>query len=171
MTAYWDRSGDPLGDFVRLTFLVEEALERLGAGSDGTLGEKLRTVETFIASLDGSLAQGLWELVRIRNQVIHARTPVTEEVLQQGSWLVSRLLLLLEKQGYYTPAELSKVLDTLKSFPPAPAFRQVVIQPPEAKAPPREEGKRPLELPQRRFADRPLLRVVREYAWKRWRRG
>lgn len=170
MKAYWERSGDPLGDFVRLTFLVEEALERLGAGSDGTLGEKLRAVETFIASQDGSLAQGLWELVRTRNQVIHARTPVSEEVLQQGSWLVSRLLLLLEKQGYYTSAELSEILQTLRSFPPPPAFRQVILEPPDAQAPPQVEERRPLELPRRGFADRPLLRVVREPWWRGYRR-
>lgn len=165
MAAYWERSGDPLGDFVRLTFLVEEALERLGAGSDGTLGEKLRAVETYIAKLDANLAHGLWELVRIRNRVIHARTPISEDVLQQGSWLVSRLLLLLEKQGYYTTAELSDILQTLRSFPPPPAFRQVVIEPKEAQAPPLPEGKRPLEVPQRGFASRPLLRVVRE-TWR-----
>ncbi|GAA6751478.1 hypothetical protein Thermus77412_20310 [Thermus antranikianii] len=167
MAAYWQRTGDPLGDFVRLTFLVEEALERLGADRDGTLGEKLKAVETFLAAQDSGLLRGLWELVRIRNQVIHARTPVPEEVLNQGSWLVSRLLLLLEKQGYYDSAELSEILGALKSFPPPPPFHQVVIEPAEAQAPPHPEAKRPLEIPRRGFALRPLLRVVREAWWRR----
>lgn len=171
MAAYWERTGDPLGDFVRLTFLVEEALERLGAGPEGTLGEKLRAVEGYIASQDGSLAEGLWELVRVRNQVIHSRTPVSETMLSRGSSLVSRLLLLLEKQGYYTSTELSQLLETLGTFPPPPAFRQVVIEPPEAQAPPHAEGKRPREIPQRAFASRPLLRVVREAWWLARRRG
>lgn len=50
MAAYWQRTGDPLGDFVRLTFLVEEALERLGADRDGTLGEKRDTPQGVFPS-------------------------------------------------------------------------------------------------------------------------
>lgn len=170
MAAYWERSGDPLGDFVRLTFLIEEALERLGAGRDGTLGEKLKAVEAYLARADSTLLRGLWDFIRIRNQVIHARAPVPQETLNQGSWLVSRLLLLLEKQGYYAPAELSQILGALKSFPPAPSFHQVIIEPERAQAPPQVEGKRPLELPRRGFAARSLEKVVREPWWRTFRR-
>ncbi len=50
----WQRSGDPLGDFLRLVFLLEETLERLGAWPEGTLGEKVKAVEGYLAEWGGS---------------------------------------------------------------------------------------------------------------------
>ncbi len=153
----WQRSGDPLGDFLRLVFLLEETLERLGAWPEGTLGEKVKAVEGYLAEWGGSgLVRDLWELVRLRNQVVHERKPVSQEALVEGSRVVAELLQLLERQAVFTWPELVERLQVLRRFPPPPEFKETVILPPEARAPEVPPGKRPLEVPRRPWFQRPL---------------
>ncbi|MDM7324582.1 MAG: hypothetical protein P3W93_006295 [Thermus sp.] len=170
MDAYWKRTGDPLGDFLRLIFLVEEGLERLGAPSDGTLGEKLKILESFLAAQDRALVQDLWELIQTRNRVLHDRVPVPEGALSKGSQTVARLLLLLAKQGYYEQKELKEIMESLQTWPPTPPFTQVVILPEAPQAPPLLEGRRPKEIPRRRFSIRPLDGPRWEAWWRGWRK-
>jgi|GEM_PF-182448 len=171
MNAIWQRTGDPHGDFLRLTFIVEEALERLGAPSDYTLGEKLRALENYLTQvgLDGAL-QELWWLVRWRNQVVHERAAVARQDLERASRVVQSLLQTLAKQGLFAWRELDERLEALAVFPPPPPFQPVVIEPPQARAPEMEPRPRPLERPRRwwrlralALPDRglPLLRVKR----------
>ncbi len=160
MSWVWQRTGDPLGDFLRLIYLLEEALERLGASPDGTLGEKLNAppVQDFLDSVpDGSsLRQGLRNLVRMRNQVIHERIPVPEEVFKQGPHLVARLLQGLEMQGFYKPKELRVRLEALRATPPPPQAMPHPIRPEEVQAPKRPQGPPSLPIPRRSLALRRL---------------
>lgn len=151
MRAVWEKTGDPLGDFIRITFLLEEALERLGAPEDGTLGEKFRVVEPYLAAQDGELVAALWQWVRLRNQVLHRRVPVPSEALEVGPQVVAKLLRLLEVQGYYSWKELDERLEALKAFPPAPSAMPTPIEPEKARAPHLDPKHRPLEVPQRGF--------------------
>lgn len=158
MGLLWQRSGDPLGDFLRLVFLLEEALERLGAPPEGTLGEKLRAVEGYLEEWGGGgVVRDLWELVRLRNQVVHGRKPVPQEALAEGSQVVAQLLLLLERQAAFAWPELEERLAALRHFPPPPEFKETVIVPPEARAPEVPPGKRPLEMPRRFWPRRTLV--------------
>lgn len=156
MKVFWQRSGDPLGDFVRLNYLIEEALERLGAPQDGTLGEKLRAVEGYLRVQDPNLWEQLWEWVRLRNHVIHRRLTVSEEALDWGLKLVARLLGLVQSQGYYTWKELDERLQRVRTFPLAPSLIQVPIQPERSKTGELYRGPRVLEFPRRIFDLRPL---------------
>jgi len=158
MGVSWQRSGDPLGDFLRLVFIVEEVLERLGAPYNGTLGEKLGAVQGYLEAWGGGgVVRDLWELVRLRNQVVHERKPVPQEALAKGSQVVAQLLLLLERQAAFVWPELEERLEALRQFPPLPEFKETVIVPPEARAPEAPPGKRPLEMPRRFWPRRTLV--------------
>lgn len=161
----WKRSGDILGDFLRLIFLLEEGLERLGAFPEGTLGQKLAQVEGYLQEQDGELVRGLWELIALRNRVIHERAPLSEDQLRWASQRVARLLLFLERQGYYHWQELQLALEVLQDFPPPPPFRITVIEPPRAQAPNLPPGNRPLEIPGRWAAARPLELARQVLPW------
>lgn len=150
--------------------MVEEALERLGAPKEGSLGEKLRAVQDGLETMDPDLVQKLWRLVILRNQVVHERLPVPDDVLSTGSHTVAQLLVLLERQKVYSWSELSDHLETLRSFPGPVGFQTVIIEPAEAQAPPEVRSrKRPLELPRRNWGGRSLDLPERFFFWKRWR--
>lgn len=149
MSVVWEKTGDPLGDFIRITFLLEEALERLGAPEDGTLGEKFHAVEPYLAAQDGELVAELWQWVRLRNQVVHRRIPVPLAALEDGPKVVAKLLRLLEIQGYYSWKELDERLEALKALPPAPSVVPTPIEPERARAPQLNPKHRPLEVPKR----------------------
>lgn len=161
MKAFWEKTGDPLGDFMRLTFLLEEALERLGAPEEGTLGEKMEAVEVYLQVQDAELVAALWAWIRLRNQVVHRRVPVPPESLEQGTRLVARLLRLLELQGHYAWEELDERFGALKTFPPPPALTLTAVEPERAKAPELDPGSRPTEVPRRSFAIRRSLQGMR----------
>ncbi len=171
MNAIWQRTGDPHGDFLRLIFIVEEALERLGAPSDYTLGEKVRAVENYLAQvgLEGAL-QELWWLVRWRNQVVHERASVALQDLERASQVVRNLLGTLAKQGVFAWRELDERLEVLKVFPPRPPFQEVVIEPPQARAPEMEPRPRPLERPRRWWRPRALALPERSLPWLRMKK-
>lgn len=156
MGVFWQRSGDPLGDFVRLNYLLEEALERLGAPQDGTLGEKLSAVGGYLRVQDPGLWEQLWEWVHLRNHVLHRRLAVGEEALDWGLKLVARLLGLVQSQSYYTWKELDEKLQSVRTFPPVPSLIQVPIRPEQTKTAELHPGPRVLEVPRRSFDLRPL---------------
>jgi hypothetical protein len=162
MQAIWQRTGDPHGDFLRLTFIVEEALERLGAPPEYTLGEKVRAVENYLAQvgLDGTLHE-LWWLVQWRNRVVHERAAVAQRDLARASQVVRNLLEALAKQGILAWKELDGRLESLAVFPPSPPFQEVVIEPPQARAPEMEPRPRPIEAPRRRWRLRALALPIR----------
>lgn len=141
---------------MRLTFLLEEALERLGAPGEGTLGEKVRAVEAYLEAQDGGLLGHLWDWVQLRNQVVHRRIPVPEGALERGARLAARLLRLVEAQGLYTWKELENRLTALQAVPARPPLTPRAIEPDQARAPELDPAPRPLEIPQRRFPSRPL---------------
>lgn len=166
----WKRSGDPLGDFMRLIFLLEEALERLGAPPQGTLGEKLTAVQSYLAEWGGGgLVKGLWELVRLRNQVVHERRPVPPKALEEGSQGVAQLLLLLERQAVFAWPELEERLEALRHFPSPPEFEETVIAPPQARAPDLPQRERPLEIPRHAWPWRALILPKRNPLGRRLR--
>ncbi len=148
----WQRSGDPLGDMLRLMYILEEGLERLGASESGTLGEKLREVERV---LPRDLVVDLWEVVQIRNQIIHARREVPKGFLESTARLLARFLALLERQGYYTPVELAPRLKLLEATPPPLPLYPVEIAP-TLEPPQVPQRPRPLEHPRRFWSPRPL---------------
>ncbi|PZA06181.1 MULTISPECIES: hypothetical protein [unclassified Meiothermus] len=170
MEAVWQRTGDLLGDFVRLVLLLEELLERLGAPKGETLGGKLRSgaVEAFLQSYPdrGALRGRLWRLVELRNAVLHERAEVPPWAFLEGKALVGRLLAALERQGLYSREEWAARVAFLESpAPPAPQAFPETIPPEAARAP--EVRERPpmawwmlrwpgLPLPQRFLGGRAL---------------
>lgn len=153
MKAVWERTGDRLGDFVRLIYLLEEALERLGAPKDGTLGEKVNSpaLRGFLElAPDGpALREKLQRLVQIRNRIIHEREEVPDWAFSEGGYAVARLLQALALQGFYRPKELEARLQALRASPPPPRAMPTPIDPLEAKRPPRPEGRPSLPHPRR----------------------
>lgn len=171
MEALWQRTGDPLGDFIRLVLLLEELLERLGAPKEDTLGAKLRSgaVEAFFQSYpDGPiLRERLWRLVELRNAVLHERAEVPPWAFPEGKALVARLLAALERQRFYSREEWAARMAFLEApAPPTPQAFPEVIPPEKARAPEAKErppgawktlplpkrllGRRVLPLPRRR---------------------
>lgn len=157
----WQRTGDPLGDFVRLTQLLEEALERAGAPQDGTLGQKLNAepVQDFLRGLgDTRVEDGLYRLLEARNQVIHARAEVPAWVLTEGPTLLARLLYHLELKGFYERKEVEERYTFLKETPPSPTQQPQPIEPARVRAPfERAAGAPRPPVPNRRFHLRTLF--------------
>lgn len=125
MEALWQRTGDPLGDFIRLVLLVEELLERLGAPKEDTLGAKLRSgaAEAFFQSHpEGPALRGrLWRLVELRNAVLHERAEVPSWAFSEGRDLAARLLAAVERQGFYSREEWTARMAFLEApAPPTP---------------------------------------------------
>ncbi|MGC8968257.1 MAG: hypothetical protein ACP5JV_08085 [Thermus sp.] len=140
MEALWQRTGDPLGDFVRLVLLLEEMLEHLGAPKEDTLGAKLRSgaVEAFLQSApDGPVLRArLWRLVELRNAVLHDRAEVPPWAFSEGRALVARLLAALERQRFYSREEWAARMAFLEAAaPPTPQAFPEVIPPERAQAP------------------------------------
>lgn len=150
----WQRTGDPLGDFVRLIGLLEEALERIGAPKRGTLGDKLNSepVRDLLQGLpDGAeLRERLFWLLEVRNRVLHDRVQVPPEALKEGPRVLRRLLAHLETLGFY-----SGQTGLLEVPPPPPP--PLVSEPLEAEhapfsfEPPEGRGRPSVPLPKRRF--------------------
>lgn len=155
----WQRTGDPLGDFVRLIGLLEEALERIGAPKKGTLGDKLNSeaVGDFLQGFpDGAeLRERLFWLLEVRNRVLHDRVQVPPEALKEGPRVLRRLLAHLETLGFYSGQT------RLQEVPPPPPLL-LVSEPLEAEhtpfsfEPPEKSGKPSVPLPKRRFTLRIL---------------
>ncbi|GAA5335341.1 MULTISPECIES: hypothetical protein [Thermus] len=150
MAAVWKRTGDPLGDFIRLILLLEEALERLGAPPEATLGAKLHSgaaLAFFQSYPDGEEVRArLWRLVEVRNAVLHERAEVPPWAFEEGEALLRRMLLALERQGFYERGELAERVAFLQAPPPPePAPILEAIPPEEARVPEplRERPKRP----------------------------
>ncbi|WP_337845857.1 hypothetical protein [Thermus sp.] len=157
----WQRTGDPLGDFIRLVQLLEEALERAGAPKDGTLGQKLNSepVQDFLQGMrEPQVEEGLYRLLEARNRVIHGRAEVPLWTLKEGPLLLARLLRHLELKGFYGREEAEARYAFLKQAPPPPAPEPEPIAPAYARAPfTRPPGKAPTPIPKRRFRLRALL--------------
>ncbi|MER3490575.1 MAG: hypothetical protein C4328_11970 [Meiothermus sp.] len=155
----WERTGDPLGDFIRLIGLLEQALERIGAPPKGTLGEKLNSeaVRDFLHGLpDGAELRGkLFGLLEVRNRVLHERAAVPPEALKEGPRVVRRLLAHLEVLGFYREQPIREI------SPPQPLLP--VAEPLEPDhtifsfEPPAKNGKPAIPFPKRRFTLRRLL--------------
>lgn len=157
----WRRTGDPLGDFVRLIQLLEEALERAGAPVEGTLGQKLNAepVQDFLRGLgDPRVKEGLFRLNEVRNQVIHDRKEVPDWILKEGPTLLARLLYHLELKGFYERKEVEQRYAFLKETPPAPTPQPEAIEPARARAPfERAAGAPRPPVPSRHFQLRALF--------------
>ncbi|AAS82441.1 MULTISPECIES: hypothetical protein [Thermus] len=165
MEALWQRTGDPLGDFIRLVLLVEELLERLGAPKEDTLGAKLRSgaAEAFFQSHpEGPALRGrLWRLVELRNAVLHERAEVPSWAFSEGRDLAARLLAAVERQGFYSREEWTARMAFLEApAPPTPQAFPEVIPPERARSPEAEERPpgawKTLPFPRRPLAKRAL---------------
>ena len=156
----WERTGDPLGDFIRLIGLLEQALERIGAPPKGTLGEKLNSeaVRDFLHGLpDGAELRGkLFGLLEVRNRVLHERAAVPPEALKEGPRVVRRLLAHLEVLGFYREGpgiwEISPLQPPMPVTEPLEPDYSTFSFEPAARM-----GKPPIPIPKRRFALRRLL--------------
>ncbi|GAA6756795.1 hypothetical protein Thermus77420_22710 [Thermus thalpophilus] len=147
MDTVWKRTGDPLGDFIRLILLLEEGLERLGAPPEATLGAKLHSgaaLAFFQSFPDGEAVRDrLWRLVEVRNAVLHERAEVPPWAFEEGKALLRRMLLALERQGFYQRVELAERVAFLEASPPPEPAPILEAIPPEAARVPEPLRERP----------------------------
>jgi hypothetical protein len=170
----WKRTGDPLGDFVRLIQLLEELLDQIRGQRGGSLGEKLHDprVQDFLQGLpERDFVRRLEQVLALRNRIIHERAEVPAWAFQEVPPILARLLYHLELQGYYTREEAEVRIAFLEAPPPPkPGEVPQVIHPEAAQAPPLRE--RPpkafwmcawpgLPVPRRALRPRPLVRSGR----------
>ncbi|MGQ9735434.1 MAG: hypothetical protein ACUVUP_02430 [Thermaceae bacterium] len=145
---------------MRLVGLLEEALERLGAPREATFGQKVNSevVKDFLYGLQDreALHQGLYQLLEVRNQVVHERLEVPAWALEEGERVLRRLLHELERARLYTQKELE---ERRAVFTQPPPVLEPVATPlePLPFSPPREpEGPVRLSFPRRRIKAAPL---------------